>query len=314
MTIRGGTYNNTKPAQVGAAIYNLITAMVAAGFTIKASGDGLAAYSATGSVFTAASPHLSGANGWNNASAWCRIKYPTGTREIMFVRGPTQERYAVFAISPSAGFITGGSATVPPSASDQVFVLGTSFTSDYRLFGDALADGSSYVNAICDDTAPYNFWLAGWLQGVNGQDQGGLFSDYASNVSSGSGGTDPDPYIYGGGSSVFGGGSFYYDYAWTFFNGSWIRVQSMFSDQQASGSAASNPYTGGHDLLPAPIFIQNGGVATSGFKGFTQHLVLNYFWGSVTNHTALNVGGGTANKIQVLRYALPWDGSTVVNT
>lgn len=118
-------YAATSAAQ---ATYKLIDMLVDEGWTIQASGDGLSAYS-TNPNAPAVTHGGSGANGLNNLDAWVRLRAPGGTpvREVLLRRGNDgsggsrawQVRYS----SNGTGFVTGGSATVIPTAADQTAVL-----------------------------------------------------------------------------------------------------------------------------------------------------------------------------------------------
>ena len=67
--------NNVSPASQAAAIFDLKETFKAAGYTIRGSGDGIAAHSAVGDVITSAG---SGANGMNNTNAWFTVRQPAG--------------------------------------------------------------------------------------------------------------------------------------------------------------------------------------------------------------------------------------------
>jgi len=122
--------NNT-PATAGFSMYLLVSTLVTAGWVVKASGDGVASYSAaSGASVTSGN---TGALGFDNTNAWVRIQAPAvnggsivnQTREWTFQRGTTNNKGWRFKYSASAGF-TGGSpsATVTPSATDEVIMVG----------------------------------------------------------------------------------------------------------------------------------------------------------------------------------------------
>ena len=121
----------TVPTTAGFAMYLLVTTMVSAGWTIKASGDGVSNYDSTGG--TAITGGGTGAHGYDNNNAWIRIQAPAvnggsvvnQTREWIFQRGPTNNKGWRFKYSASAGF-TGGSPSITqtPSSTDEVTMLG----------------------------------------------------------------------------------------------------------------------------------------------------------------------------------------------
>ena len=115
------------------------------GHTVKSSGDGLSAYSATGDILTGIN---SGANGFGNKKAWFRIQDPNG-REFTLQQATTLfsigTRLCAFRIkySRAAGF-TGGSpsSTQTPSATDEGIVAGggTDAAPSPHTVGDTLAN------------------------------------------------------------------------------------------------------------------------------------------------------------------------------
>lgn len=316
MAVHAGPLNNTKPSSLGAGIYNLIAALVAAGWTIESSGDGLAAYNATGSVFTSGTPSGSGANSWDNSGAWARIRYPAsvagGTRELLFVRGSSGTGYACIALSPNANFTSGSpSATQAPTASDQQFVLGSTVAPGSNAQWCNGTDGQTYMNAIADDAAPYNFWLGAFAQ-ASGGDNGGFASDCLSGLSSGTGGTDPDGYIYFAGGAIWSNISFAGWHGFT--NGVWtLMTANNTGSNVCGGSSVGNAYEGNaHDLFPIQIFGSTSNPSTDYMKGNTQHLLWDYHQTIVANHWAFDYNSVPKSKILMKFWAMPWDGSTPV--
>jgi len=117
------------PATGAVAMYLLSTTLVTAGWTVMSDSDGTTYDSNGGQVTTGAA----GAGGLGNVRAWIRLQAPTvgsNTREITIQRSATgvaatDDRAWRIKYSANAGF-TGGSpaATVTPSATDEVFMLG----------------------------------------------------------------------------------------------------------------------------------------------------------------------------------------------
>lgn len=152
---------NQFPNSYGAAMSLLVEMLVSAGWTYKASGDGLAGYSSTGKIFSGTA---SGALGWNNARAWARIQNPAGTKEWLFqhdAAGGARIRY-----SPAAKFVGGSpSATVTPSATDSVPLRGggTDATPTYGAgwFTAQVPTAGAVFQGLARGTAPYGFWTGG---------------------------------------------------------------------------------------------------------------------------------------------------------
>lgn len=180
---------NQVPTGYGQAMSLLAEMLVAAGWSYKASGDGLAGYNATGKVFTGTS---SGALGWNNNRAWARLQGPAATREIVIqhnAAGGLRLKY-----SASAKFIGGTpSATVTPSATDERVLrgAGTDATPTLSAFwSTSTPSGLVKYQGAAMGTAPYGFWMASALAPA-GALQTGLMMDPVSGVPE-----DPDPVVW----------------------------------------------------------------------------------------------------------------------
>jgi hypothetical protein len=153
---------NQTPTTYSGAHWLLIQMLVGAGWQIKSSGDGLAGYNATGSVFSSGS--ASGANGFGQAKAWARLTDPGGVREILYQHdnaGGLRLKY-----SPSAKFTAGSpSATVTPSATDEVYLRGASSdaTPSYGAtwFDTGVLSGFTKFQGAAQSSSPYGFWFAG---------------------------------------------------------------------------------------------------------------------------------------------------------
>lgn len=153
---------NSVPTSYSAAHYNMISMLVAAGWTYKSSGDGLSAYSSTTTVFSNGSN--AGANGFGQTKAWARLQDPAGVREVIWQHdnaGGLRLKY-----SPSAKF-TGGSpsATVTPSATDEKYLRGAS-SDAVPSFGATWLDtgvpsGLTKFQGYASGSAPYGFWVCG---------------------------------------------------------------------------------------------------------------------------------------------------------
>lgn len=181
---------NVIPTTYGQALSLFVEMLVSAGWSYKASGDGLSGYSSTGKIFTGTG---TGALGWSNARAWARVQDPGARREIVVQHnnaGPIRVKY-----SPLAKF-TGGSpsATVTPSATDEKYLPGgaTDATPTYAslFFPSNLLTSNIKCQGFASGTAPYSFWYTGFVTPA-GATQFGLMMDGVNSVPE-----DPDPVIW----------------------------------------------------------------------------------------------------------------------
>lgn len=133
--------------------YDIKTALKSVGWVVKASGDGLSAYSSTTDIITSMT---SGANGWLNARAWFRIQSPSGNEEYTFQR--TAATTVRAKISHFAKF-TGGSpsATVTPSAADEAILLGGGTDASPTSFSASGLTGYRHYIGM-DADAPYSWY------------------------------------------------------------------------------------------------------------------------------------------------------------
>jgi|SRR5262245_5126752 len=143
----------------GAAMSALVEMLVSAGWAYKASGDGLAGYSSTGKVFTGVG---SGALGWGNNRAWCRLSDPAARRELVVQHNNAAG--ARIKISTNNKFVGGApSATVTPSATDErvLWGAGTDATPTLSAWFHAnmLATGFWVFQGAALGSAPYGFWF-----------------------------------------------------------------------------------------------------------------------------------------------------------
>lgn len=181
---------NLRPNSYGAAVSALVEMLVSAGWSYKASGDGLSGYSSTGKIFTSTA---AGALGWNNARAWARVQDPAGRRELVIQHAANTG--VRIKCSANAKF-TGGapSATVTPSATDERVLWGggTDAAPAQNGWFDAgmlLADAWVFQGAAFS-APPYGFWFGSrGLQ--NGAHASFLMMDPTVSYS-----TDPDPVVW----------------------------------------------------------------------------------------------------------------------
>jgi hypothetical protein len=175
----------------GGALSALVEMLVSAGWSYKASGDGLSGYSSTGKIFTGTG---AGALGWGNNRAWARVQDPGARREICIQRDATNGTR--IKLSASAKFVGGSpSATVVPSATDERVIWGSGT--------DASPTGTAYydTNMLLKDlwiwqgaafgSAPYGFWFGGQAGPTNLTKTGFLMMDPVVGPAE-----DPDPVVW----------------------------------------------------------------------------------------------------------------------
>jgi len=150
---------NGTPATSSIAMYQLISTLMTAGWLKKADSDGVT-YSSSGVQVTSGNI---GTNGLNNTKAWVRLQSPSvngQTREFTFQRGTTFDVWRI-KYSASAGF-TGGSpaATVTPSSTDEVFMLGGATDASPTFFSWFTTDNGYYWNIACGGSTEFYSFIA----------------------------------------------------------------------------------------------------------------------------------------------------------
>ena len=151
--------NNTYSSH-SASLFKLKTVMVTAGWAVKASGDGLSAFSSTGDVITSGG---SGAGGFGNGRAWIRIQSPSisGAQREFTMQWIAANQVRV-KYSSSAKF-TGGTqnSTTTPTATDEAVHTGGG--TDSAPTGTALLanDGASArLECMAGDASQgYSFFM-----------------------------------------------------------------------------------------------------------------------------------------------------------
>lgn len=168
--------------------FELKKLLVTAGWTVRASGDGLSAYSSSGDVFNSGGGSASGANNWLNNNAWFRIQMPNIngiTREFTFQRTNTTNTNMKY--SQSSGFTTGGNATTVPTAGDE--------TSNNAMTTTG-TDNAFHAHICADNASPYGFYVIAYINNAYGPSLGDLGGFIFDPIVSGTGPpSDPDPYI-----------------------------------------------------------------------------------------------------------------------
>jgi hypothetical protein len=333
-----GYVRNLFPGSYGAAMSAMVEMLVSAGWTYKASGDGLSGYSATGKIFTNTG---SGALGWNNAKAWARVQNPAGTKEWLFQHDAAAS--VRFRYSPAAKFTTGSpSATVTPNATDAATLRGggTDAAPTYGTwFTTNVTTAGVVFQGLARGAAPYGFWFAGQVS-PSGAKQACLIYDpvtgapedpdpyaiqcahtnaclyNASNLAREMTNNSTDPRITANGGSAEGVWAFM-DPALTSFvymqPAGWICETQV---QLGSGTmlivagsrGVVNPFNAKHESLPLPYLRMANvlPVASCGFKG----------WGTITRWTTIARGSfsDTLDSKNWICYGalwLAWDATTV---
>jgi len=178
------TRNLSKPDgwRHGVVFLPLKAILVAAGWTVEGSGDGDALYEFRGTTGGAGTGSGGAYDVWtsddgttsvsagnvSNALAWCVLKAPTGTMQILMV-GTTQaasgwDAYGNILFSHADGYVAAGiSATVPPATvTDEKAVIGGTrpFSSGEELISFSTA-GYVHIGANTEAVAGYyGFWWA----------------------------------------------------------------------------------------------------------------------------------------------------------
>lgn len=157
------------------AFFRWKEALVAAGWTVEASGDGDAIFSTVGDVITGFNL---GANGVNNR-AWVRIQRPDGIEELtaQLITGEQGIEAIDYRVkrSPVAKF-TGGapSAIVTPSATDETIVTGAGTDAAPNGVNGNMwaAENPTELDArsphfigMAETTFPYRFWYSHHVYG-----------------------------------------------------------------------------------------------------------------------------------------------------
>lgn len=187
---------NVVPTTYGQAFSLFAEMLVSAGWSYKASGDGLSGYSATGKIFTGTG---TGALGWGNAKAWARMQAPDARREFLLQHSNAAN--ARIKYSPLAKFTAGSpSAIVTPSATDEKTIVGggTDAAPTYgSWFNSAILTSGVKFQGQASGTAPYGFWFTHFLIPA-GATQAGFMMDPVQSVPE-----DPDPVVIHYGTTTF---------------------------------------------------------------------------------------------------------------
>jgi len=292
----------TTPATGDAAMRRLKTRLVAAGWTVAASGDGRSAYGASSDVITADS----GAGSLDASGAWMRLRMGGGaTREFLFVRGGASTTWTVrYSAVGFSGVSPTPSATTAPTATDQQTLISAA-----QLLP---ADGGYRWLVCVEDAAPYHWWAAAVLTG------GGAARTLVGLWPMRSGSypvSDAEPYVswasYNGTSAVtVDRMSEVSDGTKGFFNGSWRTCGFLgpaFGTKHVTGLAGTAVSS---EELPAEILCTayGSGIIYYGVKGYVR----DARWCLTTTTTSphgTHLEQGSRYWVRIGDLWLPW-GST----
>lgn len=189
---------NTGEDFVGKLLIKLKDTLVARGWTVTGSGDGLSAFENSGQtagpsydIFTASPAYAVGTGSWNsgiansisNVRAWFKIKEPSpSTREFLFQRALNSSNnrmtYLYNMAFAETGFDTSGaSATVAP-------LTGTSVTAITNSDTIAIGDGAAHNITDLDDWY-LQIWVSDSARSQNVWPFYYILYNYADGVESG---------------------------------------------------------------------------------------------------------------------------------
>jgi hypothetical protein len=330
---------NQVPATGSSAVFLLKEHLKSVGWTVPRSSDGTT-YNSSGDQITQAG---AGANGMANIRAWFVIKQPViavtvqgepGARELCFQRsataGATGDDDWRFKYARSTTFTLGApAATVTPSASDEVVLLGAGTDAAPTFTTVFEANGTYRMHGFAHNTAPYAFaFFAPKASGATGNPTAIMMDVMVEGSYPGLPGGDADPYIFytAVGNDVWNvGGSSTNDMSSeTAAQGprGWIRagltgagfVNISICAMQGSGSVlvlpgfvGSNPFNGKDILFPGLWVRRAGAGAPSGWKGvstFCKTVGTRRGTGAVLSELS------SRDHFVMREIALPWDGVT----
>jgi hypothetical protein len=268
-----GTANsgvNLAPATGAVAMWNIISALLQAGWTKKADSDGTT-YSSSGVQVTSGA---TGTNGLGNNSAWVRISDPANLRELSIQRGTSHPNWRI-KWSHSAKFTVGTpTATLVASATDEQVLIGTgtdAAPTGVAVFG---SDGLYHLHVGTDNAAPYDFW---WMTTATSGGATQKIGNFLNMTVGSYPSADVAPYVVQfGGPAITNGsvlGSGYYKKG---LSGE-LWCSNLFVGFGYYGAATVqipkiigvNAYSGNDNGFPVPVGIPSG-TGGAHFKGFAS--------------------------------------------
>ena len=210
-----GSVNQSITNGAGSVLFALKTALLAAGWSIEASGSGTAGVSSAGD-------NIPTAVVFGKAGAWARMREPVGAspqREYIFQNSTLNGANAIIKYSRATGFLynTGGNtpgfgtAIVAPITGtaplgDGQVVLGTG--SDNVPGAVGFAQSSGYVHAIASDTVSpgsygaYAFYMINYTAGAPAASLGVFLTEPVAVGSTSVLDQDPTVRVFGAGTAV----------------------------------------------------------------------------------------------------------------
>ena len=311
---------NLTPATAGEAMFRLKQTLLQAGWTVISSGN---ATTYGNSDLITTSTLMATTNAWvvlrqhTNAS---------GTRQICIQKGSTASCWNAW-YSFSAGFTTGGSATVRPTATDEKVLINVT-TTGALLFG---TDGTYRMSIGAENTDSAAFYAV-WFPTGGGNPSGMFVLDYMVAATAVS---DNDPYVFytpyntaaalpsnvglwnsgnaasGIGAENTAGQGCYGWYKKGLSGETWASMSPWGLSNAAvvvPNLVGPNPYTNKDEAFPM-FFGRRAALATPGFKGLGTLMK----WNGANRSTGdtLSVASSSAkDRIVVGNINLPWNGST----
>jgi hypothetical protein len=311
--------NNISPASQAQAIFDLKETMKLAGYTVRASGDGIAAHSAVGDIITSSG---SGANGMNNTNAWFTIRQPaggsapySGTREWTFQRSTLSYTWFCEYSGPDTTFDqTTGTATVRPVG----LVAGQVKSFTPNAGADSILPSTTnftYQIRVGDSSENFHWYLQCYPLGGGTTNGRVMFVPMSSNSITP---TEDEPFIMCAtindllGATIGASSGNANFFGWQGKNGTinaWAEINSWVLALAQTGAAlfpngsGTNPDNQEDDSIPM-YWGRRAAAGSGGLKGATTVLR----WPSNDRETGAVFD--SANYIHFDDVIMPWDGST----
>ena len=304
---------NGTPATGAFAMWQLISTLIAAGWTKQADSDGTT-YSSSGVQVTGGG---TGTNGLGNNSAWVRLRSPAGAggREITIQRGTANTSWRI-QYSRAAGFSGGtpGATRVPTATDGQtLWGGGTDASPTYTaLFG---TDNTYRLQTRADQAAPYGFFLVCY---ASGSDPNAAF--IMDPLQSGTyPNEDVDPMMIHVDTALTGTGSLTDESSCPrgflkagLAGEGFVRIPALIPCSYASSALqqcgpdqlGSNPHNSADDALPILYARRAALAAPVGYKGVSSLMR----WVGANRATADSLG--SKSRVVAGQVSLPNDGAT----
>ena len=306
---------NETPIDGAAAVLQLVTVLLAAGWSIHAYGDGTTR-TGSGAGFTVASLR-------NLSHAWVAVVAPAGTDTVVFQRSTAgaADNTSWWVAYASDGLLTNGDGTTVDSEATagnlQSFRgTGGSTPAFAQLFAVDAAGGAFRCSAVADDATPYGWHLCAWNPGT-GAGRTLIMFDPITNRNPADTGVYKTTALYRGSAPWCGDLTPIAEYnntpsyCWELLGGPsphWRQtsagvVKNYINTVTIPGGGALNAYDGNDDLQPITHYTWDGGTAFRP-KG-TGTLAYWVVRARATGDT-LDIVGETDDRIIVGYLALPW--------